>query len=96
MYDLDRFATRFHFEMWDGISKGSEGGLNWQQMKIELVPFVRFADGSRLFDHNTNASDFDNYILRYGWSTGTRPFERDGDLDVCPQLLPDFSPSSNG
>jgi len=37
---------------------------------FELVPFVRTAAGDRLFDHNRNAGDFDNYLLDRGngWS----------------------------
>jgi len=31
--------------------------------RVELVPFLRLADGSRVFDHNNNAGDFDNYML---------------------------------
>jgi len=30
---------------------------------VELVPFLRLADGSRIFDHNRYPGDFENYIL---------------------------------
>jgi hypothetical protein len=30
---------------------------------LELVPLVRTAEGDRLFDHNRNHGDFDNYVL---------------------------------
>ena len=30
-------------------------------VRIELIPYVKLADGSRLFDHNRRAGDLDNY-----------------------------------
>ncbi len=38
--------------------------------QLELVPFVRTASGDRLFDHNRNPGDFDNYLLASdnGWA----------------------------
>jgi hypothetical protein len=66
-----------------GITSGGEGGLNWQQMKIEIIPFLRLEDGSRVFDHNANPSDFDNYQLDYSWGPGRRPFELRVDPTAC-------------
>ncbi len=34
--------------------------------QMELVPFVRTVAGDRLFDHNRNPGDFDNYVLEAG------------------------------
>jgi len=75
----------FGFEMWEGISSGSEGGSNWSNMKVELIPFLRMVDGSRVFDHNKLRDDFGNYLLDYSWGPGRRPFELDADPNVCPQ-----------
>jgi hypothetical protein len=33
--------------------------------RIEVVPFLRRADGSRLFDHNRHPGELDNYVMTY-------------------------------
>lgn len=37
---------------------------------VQLAPYLRTASGARLFDHNRNPGDFDNYVLdaASGWS----------------------------
>ncbi len=42
---------------------------------IELVPFVRLPDGSRLFDHNRHPGDFDNAALAPDRLYATSDFE---------------------
>ena len=73
----------FSFELWHGVSSGSEGGANWQNMKIEVIPFLRMVDGSRVFDHNIVSDDFTNYTLDYGWGTGRSPFVLETDPTRC-------------
>ena len=73
----------FSFELFYGITSGGEGGTNWQDMKVEVIPFLRMVDGSRVFDHNINASDFSNYLLDYSWGTNRRPFELTTDATAC-------------
>ena len=41
--------------------KTSEGEL--ATARIELIPFIRLADGGRVFDHNRRKGDFDSYSL---------------------------------
>lgn len=36
-----------------------------ESSQVELVPFLRLSDGSRVFDHNANSAEFDNYRLVY-------------------------------
>jgi hypothetical protein len=54
----------------DGMSFSS---LN--RTRLELVPFLRDADGNRWFDHNRNADPFTNYVLTLGnaWSIHDDP-----------------------
>ncbi len=33
---------------------------------LEFIPFIQKADGTRVFDHNRNPGDFDNYLARGG------------------------------
>lgn len=79
-------GNRYGFEMWYGISTGGEGGLNWQQMKIDFVPFLRMPDGTRVFDHNANRDPFANYVLDYSWGPGRWPFTLIQDPNVCPGM----------
>jgi hypothetical protein len=44
---------------------------SWRSMRIDVIPYLEGADGSRLFDHNRYTDDFANYVLtkdetRYG------------------------------
>jgi hypothetical protein len=62
----------------DGLSLSS-----LMHTRIQVAPALVLADGSRLFDHNRNPGDFDNYVLDAsdGWSV------RD-DPAVCPAAPP--------
>lgn len=46
---------------------------------VELAPYLAMTEGGRLFDHNRNPGDFDNYILNLGdsFSVAAAP-------DTCP------------
>ncbi len=60
------------YEFWLDEQTVTEGmsvsALN--NVSLELVPFVRTTSGDRIFDHNRNPGDFDNYVLDSGnaWS----------------------------
>ena len=62
----------------DGMSLSS-----LMHTRIQVAPALVLDDGSRLFDHNRNPGDFDNYVLdsSNGWSV------RD-DAAVCPAAQP--------
>lgn len=53
-------------------------GTSLSNAKLEVVPYLRLAQGGRLFDHNRNTRDLDNYVLTSPdlaiWSNST----------VCP------------
>jgi len=51
--------TRFSFRLDDHVL-GPDAGSE----EIELIPVLRGADGGRLFDHNRNPGNLDNYRLR--------------------------------
>lgn len=57
----------------DGMSMTS-----LMRTKIQLAPAIEMPDDSRLFDHNRNPGDFDNYVLdsNNSWSIGD-------DVSVC-------------
>lgn len=51
--------------------------------RIQVVPFARLPEGGRLFDHNRNPGDFDNYAL--AWSSDFAVRRNDA---VCPAAGP--------
>ena len=64
---------------------------------IELVPFIRLSDGTRLFDHNRRPGDFDNYLLAedQGFQLG----DNDGTCTTVfgrVSFLPDWQNVING
>lgn len=65
---------------------GPGGG---EGLEIELVAFLRNADGSRIFDHNTRQGDFENAVLRAvdGYAAG--------DTGVCQPTVGDIWFSAN-
>ncbi len=64
----------------EGMSTSALSGVS-----LELVPFVRTTSGDRLFDHNRNPGDFDNYVLdsANGWAV-----EDDGEACVPVEERP--------
>ena len=75
--------THFTFDMSYGITDGNEGGTNWEDMQIELIPFIKLPDGSRVFDHNVVGDDLGSYELVYSDGTDA-PFSLAADPNVCP------------
>ncbi|MFW5739421.1 MAG: DUF6209 family protein, partial [Myxococcota bacterium] len=61
----------------DGMSMTS-----LMRTRIELAPAIVMPDDSRLFDHNRNPGDFDNYVLNSdnSWSI-------ENDLSVCSNVM---------
>ena len=53
----------------------SASGTSIASSRMEVVPFLHLADGSRLFDHNRNLDDLSNYLLNVsdGFSVNDDP-----------------------
>jgi len=51
--------------------------------RIQVAPVLEMKDGSRLFDHNRNPGDYDNYVLidSNGWSV-------QDDVSICRAWRP--------
>jgi Family of unknown function (DUF6209) len=54
---------RFEFELDSYLPGPGMGGTAITQSVIELIPFISMSNGDRLFDHNRNNGEFDNYLL---------------------------------
>ncbi len=65
------YSVRIH----EGLPGPGWSGTSLSNAKIEVVPYMRLTGGGRLFDHNRNASDFDNYVMTSPdlaiWSSAT-------------------------
>ncbi len=47
----------------NGLPGPGWSGTSLSNVKLEVVPFIRLPQGGRLFDHNRNPRDLDNYVL---------------------------------
>ncbi len=47
----------------NGLPGPGWSGTALSNVKLEVVPFLRLPQGGRLFDHNRNPRDLDNYLL---------------------------------
>lgn len=77
---------RFSFRIDEHTPSPGMSFSSLNRTHIELVPFVRDADGNRWFDHNRNPNPFDNYLLVVdnGWAVQDDP-------SVCPApAVPDW------
>ena len=54
-----RFAVRLD----QNLPGPGWSGTSLSNVRLEVVPFLRLAAGGRLFDHNRNPRDLDNYVL---------------------------------
>jgi hypothetical protein len=56
---------------------------------VQVVPFLALTEGGRLFDHNRNPGDFDNYILNLAGSfaVGAAPGACPGSDEPAPARL---------
>lgn len=66
---------RYQFRLERGTIRFGDGDPT---LSVEVIPFLRTADGARIFDHNRHPGDFDNYVLAFAnrWSV-------EDDLAVC-------------
>ncbi|MEO8706517.1 MAG: DUF6209 family protein [Kofleriaceae bacterium] len=55
--------ARYTVRMSEGLPGPGMSGTAIANTHIEIVPFLALAGGGRLFDHNRNQSDLDNYVV---------------------------------
>jgi len=55
--------VRYSVRIAQGLPGPGMSGTALMNSKIEVVPFLKLAQGGRLFDHNRNAGDSDNYVI---------------------------------
>jgi hypothetical protein len=58
--------ARFAFTLDHDLPGPGMSGTALANARVEVVPFLALSEGGRLFDHNRNPGDFDNYILNLG------------------------------
>ena len=65
----------FEFDLTEHTIEDGTSFTSLMHARIQVIPAVLFPDGRRLFDHNRNPGDFDNYVLTYenGWSIDDEP-----------------------
>ncbi len=54
---------RYTVRLTQGLPGPGMSGTALANTKIQVVPYLAMAGGGRLFDHNRNPSDFDNYLV---------------------------------
>lgn len=55
--------VRYSVRIAQGLPGPGMSGTALMNSRIQVVPFLRLAGGGRLFDHNRNAGDNDNYVI---------------------------------
>ncbi len=55
--------ARFTVRLVDGLPGPGWSGSAIANAKVQVAPFLALPQGGRLFDHNRNPSDFDDYVL---------------------------------
>jgi hypothetical protein len=55
--------ARFDVRIFDGLPGPGMSGTALANTRIQAVPLLRMPQGGRLFDHNRNAGDTDNYVI---------------------------------
>ncbi|MBN1948055.1 MAG: hypothetical protein JW797_20470 [Bradymonadales bacterium] len=62
--------VRYQFQLSKNLPQPGMSGTSLTRASFEVVPVLHQANGGRLFDHNRNPGDFDNYLLTVnsGWS----------------------------
>jgi Family of unknown function (DUF6209) len=55
--------VRYSIRIAQGLPGPGMSGTSIANSRIHAVPFLRLAAGGRLFDHNRNAGDNDNYVI---------------------------------
>jgi hypothetical protein len=66
---------RYRFTIWRNTVRDGMSATAYARASVEVAPFVRTTTGARLFDHNRNPGEFDNYVLNAagGWRMGDDP-----------------------
>ncbi|MBU1537018.1 hypothetical protein KKF84_16965 [Myxococcota bacterium] len=66
---------RCEFELGGYLPGPGMSGTALSRSIVELIPFIHLSNGDRLFDHNRNGGDFDNYLLTLdnNWSIASEP-----------------------
>ena len=64
---------RYEFRLAQFTAQSGASFTSLQRTRIEIAPYLLTPAGGRLFDHNRNPGDFDNYLLTSDntWSVGT-------------------------
>lgn len=66
--------VRFTIRLEQNLPGPGWSGTSLSNAKLEVVPYLAMPEGGRLFDHNRNPNDLDNYVLRLPdfavWSDG--------------------------
>ena len=57
--------TRFDVTLADYLPEPGMSATAITNSKIQVVPFIHLAGGGRLFDHNRNPGELDNYTMTY-------------------------------
>ncbi|MBA3393737.1 MAG: hypothetical protein H0T89_13905 [Deltaproteobacteria bacterium] len=55
--------VRYTVRISEGLLGPGMSAAAHQNHRIQLAPFLKMAGGGRLFDHNRNPNDFDNYLI---------------------------------
>ncbi|MDQ3369318.1 MAG: DUF6209 family protein [Myxococcota bacterium] len=66
--------ARYSVRISEGLPGPGMSATSFLNTRIQVAPFLRMAGGGRLFDHNRNANDFDNYVVsKPEFAVGTAP-----------------------
>lgn len=80
---------RFFFRIQEGVPGPGMSGTSLSRARVRLIPFLRFAEGGRLFDHNRVADLLASYEL-----TARNNFAIAGDAAICPgRTMPEWDPA---
>ncbi len=82
---FQRFAFRIH----EHTPNPGMSGID--RLRIDLIPFLAFTDGGRIFDHNRLPGEFDNYVL-----DKNNQWRVPGDSALCSEVDTPFVPETQG
>lgn len=55
--------TRFVAEVWEGMPAEGMSGTALRSTRVPVIPYLKLADGGRLFDHNRIADPMGSYVI---------------------------------
>lgn len=80
---------RYFFRLQERLPGPGMSGTGLTRAVVRVIPFLRFAEGGRLFDHNRTADDFATYEL-----AAHNRFSVGEDAGICPaRILPRWGAS---